>query len=110
MGFNWLVIAQDMIDGEDAKENNKVLLAKIKQLEEAYKTCAKSEDVLLEENQRLKDDIVKLQAKQFKDLAEIALKWEQKNQRLRETVERLIDDGGLSEHLRRILQKALKGK
>ena len=62
------------------------------------------------ENQRLKDDIVKLQAKQFKDLAEIALKWEQKNQRLRETVERLIDDGGLSEHLRRILQKALKGK
>jgi len=57
---------------------------------------------------QLEADIVKLQAKQFKDLAEIALKWEQKNQRLTEAIEFEINQPMQIARQQERLQKALK--
>ena len=53
--------------------------------------CKICEENPYDKIKQLEAEIVKLQAKQFKDLAEIALKWEQKNQRLTEFIEKIVN-------------------
>ena len=46
----------------------------------------------------------------YKDLKEWSKESKEETQRMREAIDRLMDDAGLPEHLRKILQKALEDK